>query len=88
MKNIEKLREEINKIDIEILELLARRIKLTGEIGKYKQGAKLPILDKEREYQVKEMWMKKAKTLGLKAESVSVILQEILAMSKEIQAKR
>lgn len=52
MNEIEKLREEIDKVDREIVHLLNRRIELVLAIGDYKKSGKLPVEDLDREKKV------------------------------------
>ncbi len=43
------LRQQIDEIDSQLVELLARRAKITAEVGKYKSQVGLPIYVPERE---------------------------------------
>ncbi|PIZ76037.1 chorismate mutase [Candidatus Peregrinibacteria bacterium CG_4_10_14_0_2_um_filter_38_24] len=58
MKSINPLREEINRIDEKILNLIRERAKISLGIGKAKKLSKTPILDKNREKEI----IKKLKT--------------------------
>jgi len=49
---IEDCREEIDRIDVELLRLLNRRALLALEIGELKTRAGLPLKDEEREREV------------------------------------
>lgn len=88
MENMKYLQEKISRTDMKILDLLSKRMKLADEIAKCKARKNLPIFNKEREKQVEEMWMKQAEKLGLNSWSVSLILQEILSISKKVQIER
>ncbi len=85
MKDLEKLREEIDSIDKGILELLARRLKVAQKIGESKQSYGLPVSDKFREHKLKVKWKLWAEKMGLEKESVLIILAELLHMSKKVQ---
>jgi len=87
MKDIVQLREEVDVIDKEILELLAERLELAKKIVEKKQGAGLSIVDRKREEQLKEIWRIRAKELGLRTNPILTILKEVLDMSKETQRK-
>ena len=87
MREIIQLRENVNGIDKRTLELLAERSELAKKIAEKKQKAGLPILDREREEQLKEMWEEKAKELGLEVKSISSIFEEVLNMSRQTQSK-
>ena len=47
--DISELREQINEIDHEIVELYGRRMEAARAIGRYKREHNLPVLDSERE---------------------------------------
>ena len=47
--DISELREQINEIDHEIVELYVRRMETARAIGRYKREHNLPVLDSERE---------------------------------------
>lgn len=84
-KNLVELREKIDAIDDSIVDLLANRMKVSGNIAKYKRENNLPILDRTRERE-------KLKELSQKAEpemeSYTRILYSLLFdMSKEHQLK-
>ena len=49
MERIHELRERIDKIDKEILELLEERLSLVKEIGETKKELDIPITDSDRE---------------------------------------
>jgi len=51
---IEELREEIDEIDEQILELLNRRAELAVSIGQVKTERSLPLVDEERERELLE----------------------------------
>lgn len=52
MKEIQKLREEINKVDTEIVALLSKRIELVLELSKFKKQDMLPVEDLARESEI------------------------------------
>ena len=47
--DISELREQINEIDHEIVELYGRRMETARAIGRYKREHNLHVLDSERE---------------------------------------
>ena len=47
--DISELREQINQIDHEIVELYGKRMETAREIGRFKREHNLPVLDSERE---------------------------------------
>jgi len=46
---IQELRQEIDRIDQEIVKLYVRRMETARAIGQYKRERQLPVLDSERE---------------------------------------
>jgi len=58
MKSLDQLREEIDTIDSEILDLIRKRAKISEKIGHTKKLSKRPILNKKREKEI----LKKLKT--------------------------
>ncbi len=67
MKNdhLEKLRKEIDNIDNDIVNLLAKRFKLVQEIGKQKKQQGLHLWDEERRRQVITLITQKARAVGV-----------------------
>ena len=51
-KRILKLREEIDNLDQEIIQLLKSRMKISKEVGKLKEKYNIPVEDKEREREI------------------------------------
>ena len=49
MNELDKLREEIDLIDSEIVRLFSERMAVSEKIGDYKRKNGLPVLDKTRE---------------------------------------
>lgn len=85
MSEINQLRKEVNRIDKRTLELLAERLELAKKIAEKKQSSGLPVIDREREEQLKEMWEVKVKELGLEVKHISSIFEEVLNMSRQTQ---
>ena len=48
-EELERLREEIDRVDAELVELLNKRLQLVDEIGALKRGQGLPVRDRARE---------------------------------------
>ena len=87
MNALYKLRDKVDAIDTEILDLLSKRMEIVEKIAVQKKITNLPIVDKKREEQVKRNWTSKAKSLDLQNKQVQNILEEILEMSKENQGR-
>ena len=52
MTNLKEIRDKINDLDKEMLDLFTKRMKLSKEVIEYKIKNNLPILDQEREKEV------------------------------------
>ena len=82
-KDINKLREKINDIDLELSKLIEKRLNLVKEIGIYKKNNHLNIEDKEREKVVFSQYL-----YLISAENKDAylnIFQEIVKQSKILQ---
>ena len=79
---MDALREEINNLDQELLELLEERFLLCEQIGEIKKENNLPIEDKKREAQIIQT---KVNSTSLDREFVKNLYALILAESKRIQ---
>lgn len=75
--DLEQLREQVNQIDDELLNLLARRMKVSEQIGEYKKVNKLTILQKSRWYEILERGKQTGKLLGLSSEFIYKYLAAI-----------
>lgn len=81
MKN---LRNEIDKLDLEIVQLLEKRFDVVKEIAKFKIKNNIPVYDPERETQVLE---KNLNNLENKEyfDEIEKIFKQIMASSKTYQ---
>ena len=52
MTELEQYRQEIDRIDGELVRLFLERMAITGQVGEYKQRQGIPVLDANREKQV------------------------------------
>ena len=52
MNELEEYRQEIDRIDGELVKCFLERLAVTGKVGEYKQARGLPVLDPERERRV------------------------------------
>jgi chorismate mutase len=78
-------RAEIERIDNEIVALLARRLGLGKRTGELKRLAGLPILDPTREAAVIRRVTAVARDAGLPTEPVREIFWQIVGMSRRMQ---
>lgn len=84
MTDLMDLREEIDKIDRELVELFEKRMKISGQVAEYKISTGKQVFDRERE-------MSKLHVLQALAHSnfnkhgVTELFQQIMAMSRKLQ---
>lgn len=84
-KRLAPIREQIDKLDQEILNALTKRANLALEVGKIKHETGAPVLRPERELQVIR-GMVEANKGPLKAESIASIWKEIMSACRAIEA--
>ncbi len=85
MKNLKKLREKIDRIDNNILQLLNNRAGLTLDIGKLKLKETKPIFSPKREAQVYERLIRANKGGLLQEKTIKAIYREIMSGSLALQ---
>jgi chorismate mutase len=85
--DIEKIREKIDAIDKEILDLLKERFSFMPEIAKYKQGEEIEIEDKTQEGKVISRALVRAGVRGLDSSFVRGLFEDIIKESKRLQKK-
>lgn len=80
------LRQKINEIDEEMLNLFLKRMEVSKAIGIYKDMHQLPVLDERRE---KELIQKQKKLLNNEElwPLYKRFLKEVMHLSKEYQKK-
>jgi chorismate mutase/prephenate dehydratase len=84
--NLEDLRRKIDEIDARIVELIAERQRVSGEIGQDKQETNRRIEDRERELTVLENVRAMAREKNISPSDVESIYRQIIDASKKIQA--
>lgn len=68
---LEKLREQINHVDDELMQLLGQRMKIAEKIGEYKKNNNITILQTNRWNEILERATKKGEALGLSREFIT-----------------
>ena len=84
MRDLLELRDEIDAIDSEIVELYEKRMQIAKEVAEYKISVGKPIFDKEREISKLEILKGKVGTEFLK-HGISELFEQIMAMSRKRQ---
>lgn len=85
LDELSRCREEIERIDREIIALLARRLTLGKRTGDLKRDAGLPILDPTREAAVIRRVTEEAREAGLPPEPIREVFWQIVGMSRRAQ---
>ena len=85
---LKRCRDEIAKLDSDLIALLRRRVDLAIRTGELKREIGLPILDPGREATVIREAGEKARASGLAEEPVREIFWRILALSRGAQEDR
>jgi chorismate mutase len=76
-ENLAELRRQIDGVDESLLELLAKRMRISREIGIYKKEHNMPILQTPRYGEILEKRSKAAVSMDLNTEFIVKILKEI-----------
>ena len=79
--DISNLRDKIDELDSQLVELLAKRAAVTGQVGVYKSQVGLPIYAPDREAVLLEARRKQAETMGVSPELVEDLLRRIMRES-------
>jgi chorismate mutase len=76
-ENLSELRRQIDVIDENLLEVLAKRMRISREIGIYKKEHNMPILQTPRYGEILEKQTKAAIAMDLSPEFIKKIMTEI-----------
>lgn len=82
---IEDLRKQVDKIDIELVHLLVKRMELSAEIGRQKKAGGEAVMQMTRETVVLDKVKLLADTLGLSEDFVTNLYKVILQESRRVQ---
>ena len=83
--DLQDLRSQIEGIDKNIIKLLKQRKEFVVQIGEVKKSMDLPIGNQELENQMLEKYTQLAEQLGVNAEFVQNIFEEIFWEARRIQ---
>lgn len=84
-ERIAELRDEINGLNVQIVELLARRVEVARRIGETKRERNLPIVDRTREGKVYVRVRELAMEWDLDPEGVEKVFREIVELCTKAQ---
>ncbi|MDP5149992.1 bifunctional chorismate mutase/prephenate dehydrogenase [Rheinheimera baltica] len=79
------LREQIDSIDSQLVALLAKRAKVTAQVGKIKQQYALPVYVPEREQALLTARREQAEALGVSADLTEDVLRRVMRESYQTQ---
>jgi monofunctional chorismate mutase len=85
-QRLDSLRREIDQLDLEIVELLQRRMTLVEQIAFLKRQAGVNVKDTAREEAIFRRLARKVRT-PLSPQAVKRIFGEILEVSRELQSR-
>jgi chorismate mutase len=80
-----RCRQQIESVDRELIQLLAKRVGLSKEIGAIKKIAGLPTLDPAREAEVIRRAAAMARETGISDEKVRDIFWHVIGLSRAVQ---
>lgn len=84
-RELAPLREQIDQIDSQLVELLARRAAVTAQVGRVKQQYALPLYVPEREAALIKARRLQAQQSGVSAELVEDVLRRVMRESYSTQ---
>lgn len=85
MNSLEKLRKQIDELDLQMLKILAERFRVVKYVAASKMtGSKH---DPKREIRMLKSWLKQAKDTDLEPEFIEELLRLITSESKKFQSE-
>lgn len=83
--DLEMLRDEINKVTVEIIRLTGERLSLAKKIGEIKHQRNLQIEDLKVERELKRLIIKKCKTYNVDTGFALSLLSLLIGEAKRVQ---
>ena len=84
MRDLLELRDEIDQIDSQIVDLYERRMAISEEVAEYKSAVGKKVFDKQREVSKLETLSRKGTTPFLK-HGIRELFEQIMSMSRKLQ---
>ena len=75
--NLNELRRQIDKLDDELIDLLARRMQVSAEIGRYKKAHNMSVLQSQRYEEILARRARQAVEAGMDREFMRSVMQAI-----------
>ena len=92
MENLKDLRSQINKVDKELIKILAKRFALTKKVGSLKKKHNLKAQDKKREFDIfkqRKIWAKKENLNPSLVEKIlKLIIKEVRRNHQKIKNEK
>ena len=85
--SLDELRKNLSAIDRHLVDLIADRERIVGDIGKIKQAAGTGTRDYAREKEVLDMGRKQAVEMGIDPDLIENLLQLLIRSSLESQER-
>ncbi len=82
--DLQKIREQLDQVDSQLVELFEQRMKLCGDVAEYKRKSKKPIFDPEREKQKRFAVRSLAKT-PFNEIAVDEMFAQLMTISRRYQ---
>lgn len=76
-ENLVQLRQQIDEIDNELLAILAKRMRVSKEIGQYKKEHNMPVLQTVRYDEILENRVSQAAKMGIGSDFMKIVLEAI-----------
>jgi chorismate mutase/prephenate dehydratase len=86
MRDLGEIRQEIDQIDEQIVQLYEERMRLASEVAEYKIGTGKPVFDKEREESKLAVLTEKASG-SFTRHGIRELFEQIMTMSRKKQYK-
>jgi chorismate mutase-like protein len=87
-ETLEGFRAEIDALDDEIVTLLARRFAVVDRVAEHKSANGIPMMSLERVIAVKERNTERARQLGIDAELVRAVYEQIVDRTCDYEEAR
>jgi chorismate mutase len=84
-EEIESLREEINRLNVEIVQKLSERVDVALRIGEVKKRHGRPIVDKSRETKVYQQVRRLAEEREIDSDGAERVFREIIMLCTEAE---
>ena len=76
-ENLSLLRQQIDRLDNELLEILSKRMEVSRDIGQYKKEHRMPVLQAARYDSIMNSRVKTAQEMGMSGDFMRIVLSAI-----------